>query len=216
MLVDDHLVLRQGLRSLLEHHGLPVVAEAANGHEALQLARTIHFDMVVMDLSMPQMNGIDTTRELLTILPHMRVVILTVHAEESQVAGALRAGARGYILKTRAAEELISAITEVAAGGTYLSPHVSGVLLGAYLAGKTEAQDPLTRRERAVLQLVAEGKTTKEVAHLLAVTVKTAECYRSRLKAKLGIHDMAGLVRYALRHGLIQLTAVWFCDVLSL
>ena len=211
LLADDHLVVRQGLRSLLEYHGLEVVAEAADGQQAIQLARTARFDVAVLDISMPLVNGIDTAREILSIAPQSRIIVLTVHAEERQIAAAFRAGVRAYILKTQAADELISAIREVAAGGTYMSPHVSGVLLRAYLAGSTIGEDPLTLREREVLQLVAEGKTTKEMADALGVTVKTAESYRSRLKAKLDVHDTAGLVRYAIRHGVIQLATCWYC-----
>lgn len=205
LLADDHLVVRQGLRSLLEQGGFVVVAEATDGHDAVRLARTVRFDVAVLDVSMPRMNGIDSAREILSFSPSSRIVMLTVHTEERQIADALRAGIRGYILKTQAADELINAIREVAAGGTYLSPHVSSVLLSAYVNGSTIGEDPLTVRERQVLQLVAEGKTTKEVADSLGVTAKTAECYRSRLKVKLGIHDTAGLVRYAIRHGVIQL-----------
>ena len=210
LLADDHLVVRQGLRSLLEYHGLEVVAEAGNGHEAIQLARTVRFDVAVLDISMPLVNGVDTAREILSVAPHCRIILLTFHTEERQIAAAFRAGVRAYVLKTQAADELINAIREVASGGTYMSPHVSGVLLRAYLAGNTMEEDRLTLRERQVLQLVAEGKTTKEMAKALGVTVKTAESYRSRLKAKLDVHDTAGLVRYAIRNGVIQLAACWY------
>jgi DNA-binding NarL/FixJ family response regulator len=211
LLADDHQVVRQGLRSLLEYNGLEVVAEAADGHEAIQLARTTRFDVGVLDISMPRVNGVDSAREILTAAPHCRIVLLTVHADERQIAAAFRAGVRGYILKTQAADELIKAIGEVSAGGTYLSPHVSGVLLDAYLAGSRIGEDTLTLREREVLQLVAEGKTTKEIAHALGVTAKTAEVYRSRLKTKLDVSDTAGLIRYAIRLGIVHLVACWTC-----
>jgi DNA-binding NarL/FixJ family response regulator len=207
LLADDHYVVRQGLRSLLEHGGFEVVGEAADGYEALQLARAVRLDVAVLDISMPRMNGVDTAREILAIAPHCRIVVLTVLAEERQIAAAFRAGVRGYVLKTQAADELIQAIREVAAGGTYLSPQVSSVLLDAYLTGNPIGKDPLTSRERQVLQLVAEGKATKEIADTLGVTVKTAECYRSRLKTKLDIHHTAGLVCYAIRRGIIQLSS---------
>jgi two-component system, NarL family, response regulator NreC len=216
LLADDHLVVRQGLRSLLEHNGLEVVAEASDGHEAIQIARAVRFDVAVLDISMPRVNGVDTAREILSAAPHCRIVMLTVHAEERQIAAAFRAGVRGYILKTQAADELINAIREVSAGGTYLSPHVSGILLDAYLAGSRIDTDPLTLREREVLQLVAEGKTTKEIAHALGVTAKTAEVYRSRLKTKLDVHDTASLVRCAIRLGVIHLAACWSCAVSSI
>ena len=215
MLADDHLVVRQGLRSLLERGGFVVVGEAPDGQEAVRLARSVRFDVAVLDVSMPRMNGIDSAREIMSFAPHSRIVMLTVHTEERQIADALRAGIRGYIIKTQAADELINAIKEVAAGGTYLSPQVSTVLLAAYVNGTAIGEDHLTVRERQVLQLVAEGKTTKEVADSLGVTGKTAECYRSRLKVKLGIHDTAGLVRYAIRHGVIQLSTTWILHALS-
>jgi DNA-binding NarL/FixJ family response regulator len=211
LLADDHQVVRQGLRSLLEHHGLEVVAEAADGHEAIEFARTTRFDVAVLDISMPRVNGVDTAREILALTPHGRIVVLTVHVEERQIAAAFRAGVRGYILKTQAADELLNAIREVAAGGTYMSPHVSRVLLDAYLSGSKIDEDPLTLREREVLQLVAEGKTAKEIAHSLGVTAKTAEVYRSRLKTKLDVQDTAGLVRCAIRLGIIHLSAYWSC-----
>ena len=216
LLADDHRVVRQGLRSLLEYNGLEVVAEASDGHEAIQIARTARFDVAVLDVSMPRMNGIDTAREILVAAPHCRIVVLTVHAEERQIAAAFRAGVRGYILKTQAADELINAIREVSAGGTYLSPHVSGILLDAYLAGSRIDEDPLTLREREVLQLIAEGKTTKEIAHAIGVTAKTAEVYRSRLKTKLDVHDTAGLIRYAIRLGLVHLVVCGSCAALSM
>ena len=215
LLADDHLVVRQGLRSLLEQGGFVVVAEATDGQEAVRLARTVRFDVAVLDVSMPRMNGIDSAREIMSFAPNSRIVMLTVHTEDGQIADALRAGIRGYIIKTQAADELINAIREVAGGGTYLSPQVSSLLLAAYVNGSALGRDPLTVRERQVLQLVAEGRTTKEVADSLGVTAKTAECYRSRLKVKLGIHDTAGLVRYAIRHGLIQLSASWILDALA-
>jgi two-component system, NarL family, response regulator NreC len=215
LLADDHLVVRQGLRSLLEHGGFDVVGEAADGHEAIQLAQSVRFDIGVLDICMPRMNGVDAAREILVVAPLCRIVVLTMHAEERQIAAAFHAGVRGYVLKTQAADELIHAISEVAAGRTYLSPHVASVLLAAYLTGSTIGEDPLTSRERQVLQLVAEGKSTKEVADLLGVTAKTAESYRSRLKAKLDIHDTAGLVRYAIRQGLSPMSIAWCWDALS-
>lgn len=216
LLADDHLVVREGLRSLLEYHGLEVVAQAADGYEAIELARVVRFDVAVLDISMPRVNGVDSAREILIFAPHCRIVVLTVHSGEPQIAAAFRAGVRGYILKTQAADELMNAIRAVAGGGTYLSPHVSGILLDAYLAGSTIGEDPLTLREREVLQLVAEGRSTKEIAGTLGVTVKTAECYRSRLKAKLDVHDTAGLVRYAIRRGFVALTALLFCALSSI
>ena len=204
ILADDHKVVRQGLRALLEREGLEVVGEASDGREAVQLAHAHTPDVAILDLSMPQLNGVEAAREIVHVRPETGVILLTVHTEEYQVVTALRAGIRGYVIKTQAADELVRAIREVAEGGMYLSPGVSRIVVGAYLAGSELPADPLTPRERQVLQLVAEGRTTKEVAALLGLSVKTAESYRSRIMEKLDIHETAGLVRYAIRRGLIE------------
>src|SRR6266545_3427652 len=193
LLADDHQIVRQGFRALLEREGLPVVAEATNGREAVELAQALNPDVAVLDLSMPVLNGLEAAREILQACPRTRVVLLTMHTEEHQIAAALRIGIRGYLVKTQAAEDLVQAI-----------PGVSRVVVEAYLAGSDRPEDPLTPRERQVLQLVAEGKTSKEVAALMGLTVKTAESYRTRIMEKLDIHDTAGLVRYAIRRGIIQ------------
>jgi DNA-binding NarL/FixJ family response regulator len=204
MLADDHQIVRQGLKALLEREGLQVVGEAINGRDAVELARKISPDVAVLDLMMPLLNGLDAARQILEHLPRTRIILLTMHTEEHQIATALRLGIRGYVLKTQAAEDLVTAIRNVNAGETYLSPGVSSVVVGGYLSGAKAPMDDLTPRERQVLQLVAEGKTSKEVAALLSLSVKTAESYRARLMEKLDIHDTAGLVRYAIRKGLIQ------------
>jgi DNA-binding NarL/FixJ family response regulator len=154
---------------------------------------------------MPRMNGIDAAREILAAAPGCGIVLLTVHQDEHQIAAAIRAGIRGYVSKMQAADELTHAIREVAAGGRYITPQAASALLASFLSGAAVAEDPLTPRERQVLQLVAEGKTSKEVADILGLTAKTAESYRSRLMAKLDIHDIAGLVRYAIQQGIIHL-----------
>ncbi len=215
LLADDHLLVRQALRSLLERGGFDVVGEAADGHEAIQLAGAVRFDVAVLDICMPRMNGVDAAREILSVAPHSRIVALTYRVEKPLIADAFRAGIRGYVLKTQAADELIHAIREVAAGRAFLSPQVSTILLAAYLSGSTTGTDPLTHRERQVLQLVAEGKSTKGIADLLGITSKTAEGYRSRVKAKLNIHNTADLVRYAIREGFSPLSIAWCWDVLS-
>lgn len=204
LLADDHQIVRQGFRALLEREGFEVVGEAADGQEAVRLARAHCPDVAVLDLSMPQLNGLDAAREILKACPRTRIILLTVHTEEYQIVAALRAEIRGYVLKTQATDELVQAIREVAGGGTYLSPGVSRVVVEAYLAGSDLPRDPLTPREHQVLQLVAEGKTTKEVAALLGLSVKTAESYRARIMEKLDIHETAGLVRYAIRQGLLE------------
>jgi DNA-binding NarL/FixJ family response regulator len=192
----------------LEQQGFEIVAEADDGHEAAKLARTVAFDVALLDVSMPRMNGMDCARALLAAAPDTRIVLLTMHTEEEQIARSLRIGVRGYVCKSQTADELSEAIREVFAGGTYLNPRAAAVLLSAYRTGATVGDDPLTLRERQVLQLVAEGSTTKEVAITLGLTTKTAESYRARVMAKLDIHDTASLVRYALRHGLTQLSLI--------
>jgi DNA-binding NarL/FixJ family response regulator len=204
VLADDHQVVRQGFRALLEQHRFSVVAEAADGGQAIELSETHRPDVVILDLSMPQMNGLNAATEILRRVPGARVVLLTMHADEHQVVAALRAGIRAYVLKTQAAAELIQAINEVVRGGTYLSPAVSRVVVDAYLSGGTNPRDLLAPRERQVVQLVAEGRTSKEIATLLGISVKSAESYRARIMEKLDIHDIAGLVRYAIRRQMIE------------
>ena len=204
LLADDHDVVRQGFRALLEREGVDVVGEAADGREAVRLAEALEPDVAILDLSMPGLNGLDAARTMLRSRPKLGVVMLTMHADEQHVVAALRAGARGYVLKTQAADALTQAIRQVAEGFTYLTPSVTQVVVDAYLAGREAPPNPLTPRECEVLQLVAEGRTTKEIAGLLDLTVKTAESYRARIMEKLAIHDTAGLVRYAIRHGIIQ------------
>ena len=205
VIADDHSIVRQGFRALLEREGFQVIGEAVNGHEAVQLAGELRPDIVVLDLTMPIMNGLEAGREIQQRHPEVRTVLLTMHTEEHQIAAALRAGIRAYVLKTQAAEDLVQAIRAVAARQLYLSPGVSSVVVDAYLTGQQAPGDPLAPRERQVLQLVAEGKTSKEIAATLNLSVKTAESYRTRVMEKLDIHNTAGLVRYAIRHGIVQL-----------
>jgi DNA-binding NarL/FixJ family response regulator len=204
LLADDHQLFRPGLRGLLENAGHEVVGEAADGREAIRLARALNPDIAVMDLSMPMLNGLDAARELKRAAPNTRTILLTMYTERSYVLQALRAGAKGYVLKTQAAEDLLRAIGEIQRGEVYLSPGVSASVVDAYLHKTDEHDDPLTPRERQILQLVAEGKTTKEIARLLSVSFKTAESHRNRAMKKLDIHDVAGLVRYAISRGLIH------------
>jgi DNA-binding NarL/FixJ family response regulator len=204
LLADDHEIVRQGLKALLEQKGYQVVGEAANGHDALKLAAKTKPDVAVFDLTMPLLNGLDATHEMAAILPKTPVVLLTMHTEEQYILDALRAGARGYVLKSEAATNLVAAIEEVAQGGSYLSPRVSRAVVLAYLDKGKRPEDPLSSRERQVLQLIAEGKATKEVADVLGISVKTAESHRSRIMEKLNTHGTAALVRYAIRRGLIE------------
>jgi len=204
LLADDHQIVRQGFRAILERNAFHVACEAADGREAVRFAQAHRPDVAILDLSMPQLNGLDAAREILQSNARTAIILLTMHAEEHQIIAALRAGIRGYVIKTQASEELIKEIREVTAGGIYLSPGACSVVVTAYLSGRNLAADPLTSREREVLQLVAEGHTTKEIAGALELSVKTAESYRSRIMEKLGIHETAGLVRYAIRRGLID------------
>jgi DNA-binding NarL/FixJ family response regulator len=204
LLADDHPVFRQGLRALLEREKFEVVGEASDGLEAIAAAERLQPQVVVIDLAMPSLNGVDAVREIVKRVPRAKAVLLTMHTEEYHVLEALRAGAKACVSKSQAAEHLLQAIKDVCAGGVYLSPHVSGAVVQAYLAKTELPYDPLTPRERQVLQLIAEGKTTKEAAAVLDVSVKTAETHRTNLMDKLDIHSTAGLVRYAIRRGLLQ------------
>lgn len=204
LLVDDHAVLRQGLRVLLEKERFKVVGEAADGLEAIDVAGKVQPDIVVLDLAMPTLNGVSAVRGILKAAPGCKVILLTMHTEEYQILEAFRAGVKGCVSKGQAAEQLIEAIREVSAGRVYMSPSISGAVVQAYLAKTDLRYDPLTDRERQVLQLVAESKTTKEVAVILGISVKTAETHRAKLMEKLDIHSTAGLVRYAIRRGLVQ------------
>jgi DNA-binding NarL/FixJ family response regulator len=204
LLADDHVIVRQGLKGLLEREGFKVCGEATDGREAVRVAEVSHPDVAVLDLSMPGLNGIDAAREIMSLLPQTKTILLTMYSEDSYILQALSAGANGYVLKTQAWADLVQAIREVARGSFYLSPGVSRAVVDAYRARTSVPPDPLSPRERQILQLVAEGKTTKQIAEILGVSVKTAESHRSRLMAKLDIHEIAGLVRYAIRRGMIQ------------
>ena len=204
LLADDHVIVRQGLKALLEREGFQVAAEASNGHEAVRLAREHCPDVAVLDFAMPGLNGLDASREVRRIDPKTKCILLTMHAEDRYVLEALRAGVKGYVLKSHAAADLVKAIQDVCRGTVYLSSGISQAVVDAYLAKTELPPDPLTPREREVLQSVAEGKTTKEIAGLLGISVKTAESHRTRIMQKLDIHQTAGLVRYAIRQGLVQ------------
>ncbi|HEV2421432.1 MAG: response regulator transcription factor [Candidatus Acidiferrales bacterium] len=204
LLADDHQIVRQSLKVLLEKEGLKIVGEASNGQEAVKIAESLHPDVAVLDVSMAVLNGIDAAKEIQKVSPQTKTIFLTVHDEDPYLLDALRVGAKGYVVKTHAAENLVQAIREASRGGVYLSPEVSRAVVQAY-QNKTElSSEPLSPRERQVLQLIAEGKTTKEVAGVLNISVKTAETHRTRIMEKLDIHETAGLVRYAIRRGLVQ------------
>ena len=204
LLADDHTILRETLRAFIESNGWPVVGEAADGVAAVEMARTLRPDITILDISMPGLNGISAASEILRFEPRMIVLLLTVHNDDHFVFQALRAGIKGYVLKTQAAADLIQALRETSRGAIYLSPGVSRAVVKGCLSKGEPSEDPLTLREREVLQLVAEGSTNKEIGDILGISVKTAESHRARVMKKLAIHDTAGLVRYAIRQGLIE------------
>jgi len=204
LLADDHTIVRQGLRVLLQREGFEVVGEAANGADAVRLATETMPDVVVLDYGMPLLNGLAAAREIMVSCPRAKLILLTMHADDRYVLEAVRLGVKGYVVKSQAPTDLVRAIHEVLNGMMYLSPRVSRTVVQAYLAKSELPPDPLTPREREVLQLVAAGKTTKEVAELLGISVKTAESHRTHIMQKLDTSNTAGVVRYAIRQGLIQ------------
>jgi two-component system response regulator NreC len=204
ILADNHVVVRQGVKSLLEREGFLVVGEAGDGQDLVRIAKELQPDVVVLDIGMPLMNGLIATRELKRVCPNAKTILLTRHDEDQYVIEALRAGIRGYILKNQAATDLVHALQQVCRGQVYLSPGISRVVVDAYVSKSSVPDDPLSAREHEVLQLIAEGKSTRDVASMLGVSVKTAESHRSRLMQKLDIHETASLVRYAVRRGLVQ------------
>jgi DNA-binding NarL/FixJ family response regulator len=207
MLVDDHLVLRNGLRMLLEkEEGLEIVSEADNGRDAVRLAKEFKPDIVIMDIAMPDMNGIDATRRIIAADPDVKTLVLSMHREKHLIFEMFDAGAMGYLLKECAFDEVLNAIRIVLRGEMYLSPKITGAILKDYterMRGKIEAGHiTLTSREREVLQLIAEGKNTKEIAYLLGVSVSTVETFRHLIMKKLKLKTVAELTRYAISEGI--------------
>jgi DNA-binding NarL/FixJ family response regulator len=208
LLADDHKIVRDGLRTLIEKEaGMEVAGEADNGRKILKMAQKIHPHVVIMDVTMPDMNGIDATRKITNEIPGVKVIALSMHSDRRFVLGMLEAGASGYLLKDCAFDELAKAIRNVAAGHTYLSPSVADVVVKGYLDKLSEplaaTRSPLTQREREILQLLAEGSTTKEIAAHLGVSVKTVETHRRNMMQKLNMRSIAELTKYAIREGLI-------------
>ncbi|TAK06659.1 MAG: response regulator transcription factor [Candidatus Manganitrophaceae bacterium] len=207
LLVDDHKLVCAGMRLLLEGmEGVQVVGEAHDGREALALIKTHHPDLVLMDIAMKGLNGLEATVHVKREFPETQVVILSMYSSEEHVLQGLRAGAAGYLLKDSATQELEDAVRTVMRGETYLSPPVSKQVIGDYVHRVSLGQkstDPLTLRQREILQLIAEGYSTKEIAHRLDLSVKTVETHRAQIMKRLGIYDIAGLVRCAIRMGLV-------------
>lgn len=210
LLADDHALVRAGIRALVQRvSGLEVVGEAENGREALRLAKSLHPNVVLMDISMPELNGLDAIARMLQYDPKIAVIVLSMHESREHVLRALQAGACGYVLKNAAVDELEKAIRTVASGQKYLTPAVSEQLIATVTAPRSDAAssrnaaESLTQRQREILQLIAEGRSSREIAALLNISVKTVETHRSLLMERLNLHDVAGLVRYAVRVGLV-------------
>jgi two-component system, NarL family, response regulator NreC len=205
LLADDHTIVRQGLKLILSSRAdLEVVGEAANGREVLDLAERLKPDVILMDVAMPELNGIEATRRLNQISPRTKVLALSMHKEAVYVREILKAGARGYILKDAIDTELVNAIQSVARGDGYISPAISGALLSDYRQNLTDPLDLLSTREREVLQLIAEGKTNKEVATRLNLSVYTVDSHRGKIMEKLNLHSAGELVRFAVKNGLVD------------
>ena len=205
LLADDHKMVRQGFRMILTSQpDMEVVGETGNGREAVELAKALNPDVVVMDVAMPELNGIEATRRIHEISPLIRVLALSVHRDSVYVRGIVKAGAEGYLLKESADEELLAGVRAVARGHSYLSPEVSGAILKDYRKHATNPLDILSVREREILQLVAESKTNKEIATLLNLSVYTVDGHRTRIMDKLDLHSVGELVRFAMRHGLVD------------
>lgn len=210
LIADDHSVVRHGLRSLLESQpGWEVCAEAANGREAVELAKRLNPNIVILDITMPELNGLEATRQIVKSVPQVEVLILTMHTSEEVARQVLRAGARGFLLKSDTDRELIGAVETLQRHKPFLSPHATEFILDSFVSGsktnETECDlDPTTPREREIIQLLAEGKTNKEVATALGVSVRTVEGHRARIMEKLNLHSTSELVRYAIRNHIIQ------------
>jgi len=215
LLADDHQIVREGLHSLLaQHDDMEVVGEARDGRSAVEMAKELSPDVVIMDVGMPHLNGIEATRQILNREPGAKVVALSMHADRRFMGEMLKAGAKGYLLKDGAFEELATAIRSVIADKVYLSPRIADVVVDDYVrrtpgtnGGDSSAFAKLTPREREVLQLMAEGRATKEIAMDLKVSIKTVETHRRQIMEKLNIHSVAELTKYAIREGLTSLEA---------
>jgi DNA-binding NarL/FixJ family response regulator len=204
LLADDHTIVRQGLKLILSSHvDLQVVGEAANGREAVELAAKLRPDIVLMDVQMPELNGIEATRQMVAANPRIRILVLSMHKEAVYVREILRAGARGYILKDAIDTELLSALRSIANGDGYISPAVSGVL-DDRAKDLNDPVGPLSAREREVLLLIAEGKTNKEIATRLNLSVYTVDSHRGKIMEKLNLHSAGELVRFAMKNGLVD------------
>ena len=204
LLADDHVMMRDGLRTILNEEGFKVVGEASDGLEAVRLGQSLEADVAILDISMPLLNGIDAAREILRSSPKTKIIILTMYTDDRYVLASLRAGISGFVLKSKASSSLVQAIHAVRNGEVYLSSGISKAVVDAFLAKDDNPADPLSGREREVLQLIAEGKNTKEIGCILGISTKTTDSHRANIMHKLHIPEVAGLVRYAVREGLVQ------------
>jgi DNA-binding NarL/FixJ family response regulator len=210
LIADDHEVARKGIRSLLESHaGWEVCGEAADGRQAVECSTKLNPDVLLLDIGMPNLNGLDAARQILAVTPDARILILTVHDSEQVVREVLAVGARGFLLKSDAGRDLVAAVEALQHRRTYFTSKVAQMILDGYLRPHDESDAPaqhvLTPREREVIQLVAEGKSTKEVATALSLSVKTAETHRTNLMRKLNLHSVAAVTLYAVRNGIVQI-----------
>ena len=210
LLADDHQIMREGLRSLIEKNpDMEIVGEAENGEKAVRLAKTLKPDIAIIDIGMPDLNGIEATRQIVEKVPGIKIIALSMHSDKRFITSMLGAGASGYLLKDCAFEELVSSIQAVAAKGTYLSPKIAGVVVKDYLNRATSeassAFSALTNRQREVLQLIAEGKSTKHIAFHLNISIKTVETHIQKIMQRLDIHSIAELTKYAIKEGLTSL-----------
>ena len=211
LIADDHAIVREGLRYILEANAdIQVVGEAADGRQAVAEAKKVKPRIVVMDIAMPELNGIEATRQLLEELPSVKIIVLSMHYSTEHIFQALQAGAKGFLIKESAGKELIRAVRAVYAGQRYLSQKVDEILIEDYLMQRKNIKSPsplesLSPREREILQLVAEGKTSAAIADILFLSSKTVETYRSRLMQKVGLKDVAGLIKFAIAQGLTGL-----------
>jgi DNA-binding NarL/FixJ family response regulator len=208
VVADDHGIVREGVRSVLEGAGFDIVGEADDGHTALRLCETLQPDVALIDVSMPMLNGIDAACEIRKVAPRTKIILLTMHDATSIVLAGLRAGVAGYVLKSAAVSTIAQAIEAVMQNQVYLSPGVSRPVVDACLSGGALLTEALSLREREVLQLVAEGKSMKDIGDLLGISARTAETHRTRIMQKLDIHHVPGLVHYAIQHGLIRVNRV--------
>jgi DNA-binding NarL/FixJ family response regulator len=209
LLADDHTILREGIRSLLEtRDNITVVAEVSNGRDAVQKTKDLKPDIVVMDISMPILNGVEATRQIIQECPSCKILVLTMHEDLEPVRQILRAGAAGYLIKKSAASELFDAIEAVCRGEAFFSPSVSKMLLVDYVEVIGDAVDVLSHREKEILQLVAEGYAHREIADMLCISVKTVESHKENIKKKLGVRDQVDLIKYAIQKGIISLNNI--------